>query len=144
MEKSIRKKIYLLLNHLDRQFHWVLEVFVVNDSDDLNSEKNLIYVFDSLKCYTLYQCLFKESYSNVKVFGILDIQLQTDLDCGYWSMYYAFIIYYLLNGIENIVEVIPILSKYFIEIKSIIQLYYKKALELKSALKSELKKERKN
>ena len=46
------------------------------------------------------------------------------MDCGYWTMFYSFVIYHLLCGMSQIKEANPVASNYFESIKNTIRNYY--------------------
>ena len=117
------KRIYLVLNHLYPQSqlgHWILEVLVLKNINTVDSPMNTIYLFDSLGTYSMNVCLLKSSFPNIEVIAISDLPVQEYLDCGYWAMFYSFVIYHLLCGMSQIKEANPVTSNYFESIKNTI------------------------
>lgn len=102
--------LYPEFSGCDESGHWKLNVYLKNE--------NIIYLIDSLKPTYSRTCMFTKAFPEAtNAYLIRGIVRQHGLTCGYWCIFYIFIICATksVNGIGKIVTELNYLFNVFIK-----------------------------
>jgi hypothetical protein len=68
--------------------HWILTMYIVNGKEEGENE---IRIYNSLPETKPRNYQFHLAYPNTPLYIVEGLPRQQGLDCGYWSLFYAFI-----------------------------------------------------
>ena len=79
--------------------HWILTVYIINGREERVNE---IRIYNSLPETTPRNYQFHLAYPNTPLYVVEGLPIQKGLDCGYWSLFYAFIVFLTPESLDMI------------------------------------------
>ena len=98
--------------------HWILTVYIINGREERVNE---IRIYNSLPETTPRNYQFHLAYPNTPLYVVEGLPRQKGLACGYWSLFYAFIVFLTPESLDMISDLKELLNEQFEKFKEFVK-----------------------